>query len=552
MRRYVSVFLLFCTIVLAQEMGARYLIITHDDFYSAIQPLAEWKHRMGLMTKVVKLSQIGSTTTAIRSYVDDAYDTWPIQPEYLLLVGSPYHIPFYTFSYNCYSDNYYTNMDTDIYNEILSGRLTVHSVTEAQTVVSKILLYEKTPDVSDSMWFLNACLIANEEGYTYPPPYWSDDSIYWDDVRYAKGYMLANGYNTIDTLSKLLGNNYNTVINRVNQGRSFVLYRGLGTNNWYYPFGVDANQTQNDAMLPIVLSITCGTLGTGYTSAAAEKWLLTGTPTSPRGGAGYFATTTSGTGIAHLRSAVAKGFFHAIFEQRKQTFGEACEGGRLNVYNMYNSSNEYRGFTTVGDPSMRLWTAVPKRLNVLHDSTLSLEDDSLVITVLCQDEPVESALVCVLLDTTVYEYGYTPDDGLITFHFSQYPLNHGYMHLTVTARNKMPYLDSISVGITHVEELTGPATTGLAGIQAYPNPFSNRIDIRWQMPDNSQKYELKICDITGRLVADLSEQISVIGHQSSVKWNGTDNSGKRLPAGVYFVHAGSSSEERAIPVVLLE
>ncbi|KPL13386.1 hypothetical protein AMJ74_05360, partial [candidate division WOR_3 bacterium SM1_77] len=232
MKRCLLLFVIFYAFIFSQEIGARYLIITHDSFYDAIQPLAEWKHRMGLRTKVVKLSQIGSSMSAIKAYVDCAYDTWQIPPEFLLLVGSPYHIPFYVFSYYCYSDNYYTNMDSDIYNEILSGRLTVHNITETQTVVNKILLYEKTPDLSNSLWFINACLIVNEDYYTYPPPPYGDDSIYWSDIRHAKGLMLAHEYNTIDTLSDLLGNNANNVINRVNQGRAFVLYRGCGTNNW--------------------------------------------------------------------------------------------------------------------------------------------------------------------------------------------------------------------------------------------------------------------------------------------------------------------------------
>jgi len=555
MLRYVSVFLLFCTIVLAQETGARYLVVTHDDFYNAIQPLVEWKHRMGLKTKVVKLSEIGNTTTDVRAYVDSAYDTWQVQPEFLLLVGSPYHIPFYSFSYNCYSDNYYTNMDSDIYNEILSGRLTVHNDTECRTVVNKILLYEKTPYVADSSWFLNACLIANEEGNTYPPPYWSDDSIYWDDVRFAKNHMLANGYHTIDTLSRLLGNNASTVIDRVDQGRAFVMYRGCAWNNWDYPFGVDVNQLQNGVMLPIVLSFTCGTLSTGYTAAGAEKWLLTGTPTSPRGAAGYFATTTSGSNIAHLRSAVSKGFMRAVFEERKQTFGEACEGGRLNVYSMYNSSTEYRGFTTCGDPAMRLWTAVPKNLDVLHEPTLSINDDSLVVTVLFQEEPVESALVCVLLDSTIYEYGYTPDDGIIKFYFIQDPLNLGYMQVTVTARNKIPYIDSISVGLTHVEEGTAPATNVIPAIYAYPNPFSKLTNIRYSILDTRCWIEnptLGIYDASGRLVRSFHQGSSIENQGSVVSWDGTDNTGRRLPSGVYFVKVGSGIEDRSVPVVLLD
>ncbi|UCD05534.1 MAG: T9SS type A sorting domain-containing protein [candidate division WOR-3 bacterium] len=532
MQRCVSVFLLFSTILLAQETGARYLIITHDDFYDAIQPLAEWKHRIGLRTKIVRTSQIGATTEAIRNYVIDAYNTWPVQPEFLLLVGSPYHIPFYVFASSCYSDNYYTNMDYDIYNEILSGRLTVHNVTEAQTVINKILLYERTPYLQDSSWFISACLIANEDYGVYPPI--GNDSVYWNDIRHAKNHMLANGYQIIDTLSDGLGNNSTNIIQAVNNGRGFVVYRGLAYNNWSAPFDVIPDQTANGAKLPIVLSITCGTIGTSLTPATAERWLLTGTPTSARGGAGYFATTTAGVGfITFLRSAVCRGFFNAIFAEEKQTFGEACEGGRLNVYNMYGSASEYRGFTTLGDPAMMLWTAIPKPLDVLHDSTLSLEDDSLVVSVLSQEAPVESALVCVLLDTIVYDYGLTDAAGQIRFDFTT--LLPGQMHVTVTARNKIPYLDSISVVMTHVDETTGLEVTQFGGIEIRPNPFTHLTDIRYLITDDRQTRAIKVYDITGHLVTDLTERISVISHQSSVKWDGSDATGRRLPAGVYFV-----------------
>jgi len=43
----------------AQESGARYLIITHDNYYEALQPLAEWKTQKGMKAKIVKLSEIG-------------------------------------------------------------------------------------------------------------------------------------------------------------------------------------------------------------------------------------------------------------------------------------------------------------------------------------------------------------------------------------------------------------------------------------------------------------------------------------------------------------
>ncbi len=564
MKKGLLLLIISCTAIFAQETGARYLIIAHDNFYDAILPLAEWKHRKGLRTKIVKLSEIGSGTAQIRNYVVDAYNNWEVQPEFLLLVGAPSYLPFYLFGSGwdqAYSDNYYTNMDADIFNEILSGRLTVHNTTEAQTVVNKILLYEKTPDLSDSLWFINACLIVNEDYWTYPPPPYGDDSIYWSDIRHAKGLMLAHGYNTIDTLSELLGDNAATVINRVNQGRAFVLYRGVGTNNWDYPFSVEPNQTQNGTKLPIVLSFTCGTLGTGSSPATAERWLLTGSPTLPRGGAGYFATTTSGFSIAHLRSAVCKGFFNALFQDHKRTFGEACEGGRVNVYNLYNSSTEYRGFTTVGDPAMEIWTAIPKPMEITHVSELSLTDDSLVVQAAYQEVPIESALVCVLQDTLVYEYGYTNNTGVIVLDLDT--LIQGYMHITVTAHNMIPYLDSIPVINTSVYETTKLTTVQTSNITVSPNPFHYQTDIRYQIPDNGYgeeklrnsnfelwKYTLEIYDAVGRLVKDF-ELSSDIGYQSSVRWDGTDDTGHRLPAGVYFLSFFDQMGAKRIPIVML-
>ncbi|MCK4941388.1 hypothetical protein KAS45_04785, partial [candidate division WOR-3 bacterium] len=145
MKRILIFWSVLFTIILAQESGARYLIITHDNFYDDILPLAEWKYKKGMRTKIAKLSEIGSDSLSIKNYITNAYNNWEITPEYLLLVGAPNYIPFPVIN-GWHTDNYYTNIiETDIYNDILSCRLTVHNQTEAQTVVNKILLYERMP-----------------------------------------------------------------------------------------------------------------------------------------------------------------------------------------------------------------------------------------------------------------------------------------------------------------------------------------------------------------------------------------------------------------------
>ncbi|MCK4941806.1 hypothetical protein KAS45_06890, partial [candidate division WOR-3 bacterium] len=433
MRRFIFFILVMFLSANAQEIGAKYLVITHDNFYNDIQPLAEWKHKKGMRTKVVTLSQIGSSSVQIKSYIQTAYDTWQIPPEFVLLVGAPNLIPWG----QSYSDNYYMDMTGDILNEILLGRLTVHNTTEAQTVVNKILLYERNPHMTDSLWFTNACLIVREDYDAY------DDSIYWSDIHHAKNLMLASEYNIIDTLSRAAGHGTNDVIQSVNNGRAFVMFRGQGVGNWWSPFNVNPDLTANGERLPIVLSITCSTIGTGGSPATAERWLLTGTPTNPRGASGYFATTRVIGGGAHLRSATAKGFFNSVFVDKKRTFGEACETGRLNVYNMYANASEYTGFATLGDPEMNIWTDTPRPISVIHVPSLAATDDSLLVTVTLYGAGVDSALVCIVLDTTVYEYGYTDGDGELVF-----PLNNlhpGQMDITVTGLNLLPYEALISI-----------------------------------------------------------------------------------------------------------
>uniref|UniRef100_A0A7C4TE06 T9SS type A sorting domain-containing protein n=1 Tax=candidate division WOR-3 bacterium TaxID=2052148 RepID=A0A7C4TE06_UNCW3 len=438
MRDIALVFFCFLSsLSFAQEIGARYLIITHDNFYDAILPYAQWKHKMGYKTKIVRVpSELAQNSTAIRNYIVNAYNTWQIRPEFILFVGAPNYIPWSLSSYP-YGDNNYTNMDGDIYNEILSGRLTVHNTTEAQTVVAKMLRYERYPDLMDSTWFKKGCLIVRDVQ--------DDDSVtYRLDAQYVAGLMVNNGYIKVDTFFASRGANATSVINATNEGRGFVLYRGSATNNWYSPFAVNPDNLANGNKLPIVISATCGTLGTGSTSTTAERWFLTGTPTNLRGAAGYFATTTSITNGAYLRSAVARGFFDGVFLYKRRTFGEACEDGRLRVYNTYGATNEYYGFTTIGDPAMTIWTGVPEFTSVTYDSILYAGfEETLQVSVQYQGVPVESAYVCIMFDTLIYQTGWTNSSGSVSFIFNA--PNPGIMDITVTGRNLYPFEGTASI-----------------------------------------------------------------------------------------------------------
>ena len=74
---------------------------------------------------------------------------------------------------------------------------------------------------------------------------------------------------------------------------------------------------------------------------------------------------------------------------------------------------------------------------------------------------------------------------------------------------------------------------GTTMFQAWPNPFTHTTDIRYAMTDAGCR-TLKIYDISGKLIKDLSRQISITDHQVAANWNGTDEMGRTLPGGIYF------------------
>ncbi len=96
-------------------------------------------------------------------------------------------------------------------------------------------------------------------------------------------------------------------------------------------------------------------------------------------------------------------------------------------------------------------------------------------------------------------------------------------------------------GITSFEE---SPNNGL-GMQVYPNPFCKTLNIKFQIPSTKSQGEvessekrvasIKIYDATGREVKNLSLPSAYFLLPTSLTWNGADDFGKQLPAGVYFV-----------------
>jgi len=98
-------------------------------------------------------------------------------------------------------------------------------------------------------------------------------------------------------------------------------------------------------------------------------------------------------------------------------------------------------------------------------------------------------------------------------------------------------------------------------LEIYPNPFRNRTIIRYTIQDTRymiqdtrymiQDINLNIYDISGRLVKSfsLTTDYCALG---TISWDGTDDSGRRLSSGVYFVHLEADGYKEVEKVILLK
>jgi hypothetical protein len=100
-----------------------------------------------------------------------------------------------------------------------------------------------------------------------------------------------------------------------------------------------------------------------------------------------------------------------------------------------------------------------------------------------------------------------------------------------------------------VAERTEPGIPPLA-IDARPNPLAARTSVRFGLPRGGSS-SVRALDVSGRIVRTLqSGQSATGGH--SVVWDGTDDQGKRVPAGVYILVLEAGGKMARAKVVLSE
>lgn len=202
----------------------------------------------------------------------------------------------------------------------------------------------------------------------------------------------------------------------------------------------------NGEKFTFVTSIGCGVAGfqSSGGNSFGEEWVEMGTLTAPRGAAAFIGPT-SNTHTTY-NNKIDKGIYEGMFLEGMDTPGQALLRGKLYMYNVFGNEYyveyHYKIYCVLGDPSIHIWKEIPRAVNCVHPSTVSVGNDlvEFTVTFASNGQPVENAEVCVT-GNDVFITGTTDASGSVILGFV--PLAPETLVVTVRGGNVIPYQGTI-------------------------------------------------------------------------------------------------------------
>ena len=414
--------------------GGQYLIIAPNGTEAMLEPLLRWKEQLGFKTKLATISETGSSADAIKAYIQNAYDNWETPPEYVILAGDvsgAYQVPtFYVQGYWTpwdVSDHNYTLLDGDDYfPDILIGRLSYQDQMQLNTIVSKIINYERNP-VMGNDWMKRALMISyvTESYWLYYSPR--------ETVMAAREKLLDFEFTEVDTfISPWQSGAYN-LANKINSGHTFLNYRGAGgPEYWAGCYGAMFSTNDiytllnNGFMLPMVTSMTCGGGDFAYSynpSCFGEAWLNAGSPSVPKGAIGFIGPSEYDT-KTWFNNAYDLGIYQGITQEDLFRCGEMLLRGKMELYINYPNNHAWGSalnsdqfyfyvYNLIGDPGLRVWTDIPREVEMDFETEINTGYNYLHVQIDNTIEDPEDFTIAITNADSLIAVGITDENGMV-------------------------------------------------------------------------------------------------------------------------------------------
>lgn len=333
------------TLLAPSEEEGSYLIVSAPELLPAVEPLARWKREMGFEVIVVSTAETGVGNSQILSYVRDLYENSDLPPLYLLLVGDVDQVPGWDY-HQSVSDHPYALLDGDDFlPDLYVGRLSARTIQQANTIVAKIVGYEKDPYRADPSWFSRALLVAGDFSSSTPVPV----------SRWCRELLYGIGFAAVDTV--FFPPHWATappfIRASIDRGVSLVSYRGwaYGWRGWEPPkFTVDhIPSLSNGWMLPAVFSFVCENGNFAVAECFGEAWIRAGTPEVPKGAVAFLGNSEHWSHTRH-NDAAAMGAFDAIGGEGIHRLGDILNASKFEIYREFPDMIYYDSLGIDGNP----------------------------------------------------------------------------------------------------------------------------------------------------------------------------------------------------------
>jgi len=423
-----------------------YLIIVPDSsILPIIEPLAEWKTRLGFHTTTAVFSQIGVTALDLKNYLQTAYNTWENPPEYVLLTGDmDGDVALPTFYYpsvpgdSAVTDHPYSLLEgTDYFSDIEIGRLSVRSAAELAAVVDKIIQYESEPWLI-SEYLAEALMIADTSAK-------NSRSV----KQWSRELMLDYGYNQVDTLYYFDTFSIGIVTSLLSQGQGIVNFRGW--YNWGGLTAANVRSLNNIRETGVVFGCAGGTNDFAVMEAIGEAFLRAGSVDTARAAAAVIGPSEATT-YSKFDGTIDQGMMWGLFQEDLYGISETLNRGKLEAWLCFpwnrgagTTTNSvecyYHIYNVLGDPALRVWRGQPEEMGIIVPMEpipfgqgfvdLAVED--------LQSQPIERALFVAQHQGNVISTGLSGSEGSVNLPL---PANvSGQIAVTVSHPDYAPMTD---------------------------------------------------------------------------------------------------------------
>jgi Peptidase family C25, C terminal ig-like domain./Peptidase family C25./Propeptide_C25. len=433
------------------------IVITPQNFVSALEPWTNWKIQKGFDVQIHTTAETGSTYNAIRSYVQNLYNTGVSQgntPTFLILVGDTGQIPATTGSSSQkVTDLYYGSVDNDYFPDMFYSRMSAENTGQLTNIINKVLQYEQYT-MPDPSYLSKVTLIAGWDNS------WTS-YVGAPTINYATTYYYNTEHGFTQVNSHVNQSQYSGCYNSLSTGVGFVNYTAHGDNQeWTQPNLTNSgvNQLSNADKYFLAMGNCCLSGNFGYSQPCFGEAMIRAQNKGAYSYIGscpytywyedyYFGVGATNTfGNTPNINNTATGVYDGVWmDDTYNTVSSMVFLGNLAV--CYGATGGYQTSVTplyywqsyhvLGDGSIMPYRVNPTANTVSHDATFPAGETSFTVNA------EEGSYVGISQDNVLLGAALVEASGSVDVTVT--PVTSGQVRIVVTKPQRQPYIQDIDV-----------------------------------------------------------------------------------------------------------